>query len=61
MVVFPLFWIVATSFKPPLDWNARPTVWWPSEPTLFNYVQVWVNDFATGIGVPDGRTEVIGP
>ena len=36
-------------------------MWWPSEPTLFNYVQVWVNDFATGIGVPDGRTEVIGP
>ena len=61
IVVFPLFWIVATSFKPPQDWNARPAVWWPSEPTLFNYIQVWVNDFATGIGTPGGRAEVIGP
>tara|TARA_R110002110_G_scaffold395138_2_gene609638 strand:- start:132164 stop:132988 length:825 start_codon:yes stop_codon:yes gene_type:complete len=61
IVVFPLFWIVATSFKPPQDWNARPAVWWPSEPTLFNYVQVWVNDFATGIGIPGGGAEVIGP
>ena len=61
IVVFPLFWIVATSFKPPQDWNAWPAVWWPSEPTLFNYIQVWVNDFATGIGTPGGRAEVIGP
>ena len=61
IAVFPLFWIFATSFKPPQDWSAWPVVWWPDEPTLFNYVQVWVNDLVTGAGSPTGETEVIGP
>jgi multiple sugar transport system permease protein len=60
VVAFPLFWIVATSFKRPGDVNAWPPVYWPADPTLFNYVQVWVNGFATGIGTP-GLADVIGP
>ncbi len=67
IVAFPLFWIVGTSFKGLGDWNAWPPVYWPEEPTLFNYTQVWVHGFATGIGsqglgeVVQGVTDVIGP
>ena len=42
VVVFPLFWIVATSFKRPSEWIAWPPVWWPSDPTLGNYIRIWV-------------------
>jgi multiple sugar transport system permease protein len=37
LVVFPVFWIVMTSIKPPTDWNASPAIWVPSEPTLINF------------------------
>tara|TARA_A100001037_G_scaffold106035_1_gene96331 strand:+ start:116 stop:1000 length:885 start_codon:yes stop_codon:yes gene_type:complete len=61
IAVFPLFWVFATSLKPPQDWSGWPVVWWPEEPTLFNYIQVWMNDLVTGAGAPMGETEVIGP
>jgi len=35
--LFPIFWMVATSFKPPNDILTRP-VKWTFEPTLTNYV-----------------------
>lgn len=41
VVVFPLFWIVATSFKPDSEWFAWPPVYWSDNPTLSNYMSVW--------------------
>jgi multiple sugar transport system permease protein len=43
VVVFPLFWIVATSVKRPPEWIAWPPVWWSADPTLASYFRVWVD------------------
>ena len=42
IVIFPLFWIVSTSFKPQDQWFSWPPVYLPSPPTLENYRDVWV-------------------
>ncbi len=39
--LFPLFWLVSTSFKPVFDWFARPVVWIPAKPTLENYEAIF--------------------
>jgi len=60
VVVLPLFWMVSTSVKPAGDWFAWPPVWWPAEPTLFNYTRVWVDGIF--VGLTEGNlTEVVGP
>ena len=60
VVAFPLFWIVATSFKRPSEWFAWPPVWWPPDPTLFNYIRVWVD--GVFVGFEDTNvTTVVGP
>ena len=41
--IFPLFWMVATSFKPDREWFAWPPVYWSNTPTLKNYMVVWAN------------------
>ncbi len=38
---FPIFWMVATSFKLPEQWYSWPPVWLPSPPTLSNFGKVW--------------------
>ena len=43
IVAFPIFWIVATSFKPDHEWFAWPPVYWSEEPTLKNYLNVWTD------------------
>ena len=42
VVIFPLFWIVSTSFKPQDQWFSWPPVYLPSPPTLENYRDVWI-------------------
>src|SRR5919205_1388041 len=42
VVIFPLLWIVATSFKPQDQWFSWPPVYLPSSPTLENYRDVWI-------------------
>jgi multiple sugar transport system permease protein len=42
IVVFPLYWILSTSFKPSDQWFSWPPVYVPSPPTLDNYRDVWV-------------------
>lgn len=37
VTLFPVFWVMMTSLKPPTDWNAAPAVWLPSDPTLVNF------------------------
>lgn len=41
VVIFPLFWIVSTSFKPDHEWFAWPPVYWSETPTFANYLNVW--------------------
>ncbi len=60
VVAFPLFWMVATSFKRPGELFAWPPVWWPPDPTLFNYVRVWVNGVFVGLEDSD-LTVALGP
>ena len=43
IVVFPLFWVVATSFKPDHEWFAWPPVYWSQTPTWDNYLNVWTS------------------
>ncbi|MFA5015346.1 MAG: carbohydrate ABC transporter permease [Actinomycetota bacterium] len=37
ILMFPLFWMVMTSFKPSTEWVTYPPTWIPREPTLDNY------------------------
>ena len=38
---FPIYWMVSTSFKPDNQWFSWPPVYFPSPPTLANYLNVW--------------------
>jgi multiple sugar transport system permease protein len=41
MAAFPIYWMVITSFKPDYQWFSWPPVYFPSPPTLSNYLNVW--------------------
>jgi multiple sugar transport system permease protein len=41
MAAFPIYWMIITSFKPDYQWFSWPPVYWPSPPTLSNYLNVW--------------------
>ncbi len=47
IVLFPVFWMISTSFKDSGDWVAWPPNWLPTflgggyEPTLYNYRQIF--------------------
>ena len=41
MAFFPIYWIVSTSFKIDTQWFAWPPYYFPSPPTLSNYMNVW--------------------
>lgn len=51
VVLFPIFWIVMTSIKPPTDWNASPAIWVPSNPTLLNFKTLFDPDALREYGV----------
>lgn len=51
VVLFPIFWIVMTSIKPPTDWNASPAIWVPSHPTLINFKTLFDPDALREYGV----------
>jgi multiple sugar transport system permease protein len=40
IVLFPIFWMVSTSFKDAGEWIAWPPHWLPHTPTLENYRQI---------------------
>ncbi len=44
IVLFPLFWSVMTSFKPPYEWFTWPPTWIPNPFTLNNYRVVWFGE-----------------
>jgi multiple sugar transport system permease protein len=37
ILMFPLFWMIMTSFKPAQEWVTYPPTWIPKEPTILNY------------------------
>lgn len=47
MIMFPIFWMISTSFKDTGDWVAWPPNWFPTflgggyQPTLHNYQQIF--------------------
>ena len=41
LAFFPIYWIVSTSFKVDTQWFAWPPYYFPSPPTLSNYMNVW--------------------
>ena len=41
ITLFPLYWIALTSFKSPGTINSYPIEYWPSEPSLENYVSLF--------------------
>lgn len=41
IAVFPLYWLVATSFKPEFDIRTKMPVWLPVPPYTENYVEAW--------------------
>ena len=40
-VIFPIYWMVMTSFKDSGEWVTWPPNWIPREPTLLNYSQIF--------------------
>ena len=40
-IVFPIFWMISTSFKDAGEWVAWPPHWLPQAPTLHNYAQLF--------------------
>ena len=46
ITVFPVFWLVSTSFKPYEEWASSPPHWLPENPTLQNYRIVFAPETA---------------
>jgi multiple sugar transport system permease protein len=42
MIGLPFFWMISTSFKPPIEWSSSPPVWIPGEFYWQNYREMWV-------------------
>ncbi len=54
VTLFPIFWMVSTSFKPPLGWFAWPPHWLPADFTLDNYRQILTfGKLATSVANPE--------
>lgn len=51
ITLFPLYWILITSFKAPGSINRYPLEYWPSQPSLENYASLFQNqNFAVFLG-----------
>jgi multiple sugar transport system permease protein len=44
IILFPIYWMVATSFKESDEWVTWPPRWLPHHPTLKNYSQIFTFD-----------------
>jgi multiple sugar transport system permease protein len=44
IVLFPIYWMIATSFKDSGEWVTWPPHWLPHQPTLKNYSQIFTFD-----------------
>ena len=50
--LFPLFWLVVSSFKSPFEWFRIPVVWIPAHPSLDSYAAIF--------GLPAPSINVVG-
>ncbi len=50
--LFPLFWLVSTSFKPWHEFTVSPAIWITSHPTLENYRSVFF-PYVNQMGMPE--------
>lgn len=41
VMLFPFFWLVASSLKAPQELGALPPIWWPARPQLTSYLKVF--------------------
>ncbi len=58
VVLFPIFWMVSTSFKETGEWIAWPPHWLPHQPTLHNYKQI-LTFGSLGAGLSREATEQV--
>jgi multiple sugar transport system permease protein len=56
IIMFPIFWMVQTSFKDSGEWVTWPPHWLPQDPTLKNYEQIFTFDVQQ-VGVAREATE----
>jgi len=56
LIMFPIYWMLQTSFKDSGEWVSWPPHWVPHAPTLKNYAQIFTFDVA-GAGVARDATE----
>ena len=45
VTVFPIFWVIAISFKSQNEWFATPVHWLPKRPTLSNYALAFASEY----------------
>jgi len=45
IVLFPIYWMVTVSFKPPLEYISRTPSLFPIKPTLSHYTSLWEHKF----------------
>lgn len=56
VIMFPIFWMLQTSFKDSGEWVSWPPHWLPHDPTLKNYEQIFTFDVQAA-GVAREATE----
>jgi multiple sugar transport system permease protein len=56
IIMFPIFWMLQTSFKDSGEWVTWPPNWLPQDPTLRNYQQIFTFD-VSGSGVAREATD----
>lgn len=56
IIMFPIYWMLQTSFKDAGEWVTWPPHWVPHEPTLKNYEQIFAFNIE-GAGVARDATE----
>ncbi|HID09205.1 TPA: carbohydrate ABC transporter permease [Candidatus Micrarchaeota archaeon] len=59
-VLFPIYWMLTTSFKEPLEYATRTPSWFPRRITLEHYLEIWREEayryFANTVLVSFGAT-----
>jgi len=40
--LFPIYWMLVMSFKPPMEWISTEVLWLPRNPTLLNWITLFV-------------------
>lgn len=51
VALIPIVWLVSLSFKPQLEWYARPPIWISARPTLENWSVVFFGTYVVELGV----------